>query len=657
MRRDLALMKQANVNYVRTSHYPPDERFLRLCDELGFYVVDEVPIGKGEEHLDKPAYRDAVLARVEPTITRDKNHPSVIIWSIGNENPVTDVELEASRLAKRVDPSRPITIPKIGSYFARNYQRLPDYVDIYAPHYPTNATMRDYAQKLKRPVLFTEYAHALGLATDRVQEQWEIIQAQPGFAGGSIWHFQDQGLLRTATAPVDRNQASRLVWLDAQRHYDTHGLDGTDGIVYADRTPQADYWEVRKVYSPVQIAERDVDVKPGANQVALTVENRHDFRSLAGMRLQWALQRNGAEIGRGDVRLTAVSHARETVRIPVDIPAGPGNDVLSLNLRCLDENGNDIIDRVVRLHVDGADRTAWLATLPATDKPTVAEDAREIRITSRNWALTLVRASGALTIRDRAGQTIVAGIVPHSGRKPTMAETLSIKTTGLWPMSTLPSPTSPTVKVERANGTVHLSVRGRYSRPDAPEQAFVGGYDLDLADSGVMSVSYDFTPDEAKGILSEAGLSIVVPATFNQFRWIGQGPYAGYPGKDRLNEFGLYHLQSDDLRFQGNRRGTELALLTTAAGNGLALAAPVSDVAVERDGDRIVLSHNALIGGLGNKGTRPETTIKPDDARRIAGKFTLLPLTTAWPDALTRWFGKPAAATDVFHPFYHSYDQ
>jgi beta-galactosidase len=238
-----------------------------------------------------------------------------------------------------------------------------------------------------------------------------------------------------------------------------------------------------------------------------------------------------------------------------------------------------------------------------------------------------------------------------------MAETLSIKTTGLWPMSTLPSPTSPTVKVERANGTVHLSVRGRYSRPDAPEQAFVGGYDLDLADSGVMSVSYDFTPDKAKGILSEAGLSIVVPAAFNQFRWIGQGPYAGYPGKDRLNEFGLYHLQSDDLRFQGNRRGTELALLTTAAGNGLALAAPVSDVAVERDGDRIVLSHNALIGGLGNKGTRPETTIKPDDARRIAGKFTLLPLTTAWPDALTRWFGKPAAATDVFHPFYHSYDQ
>ncbi|HWW76862.1 MAG TPA: glycoside hydrolase family 2 TIM barrel-domain containing protein, partial [Pyrinomonadaceae bacterium] len=203
MRRDLQLMKQANVNFVRTSHYPPNRRFVELCDELGFYVMDEVAIGFGEKHLEDPAYRENILARVEPTVTRDRDSPSVIVWSIGNENPINDAELEAGRRAKELDPSRPICYPKIGSYFAQNYRRIPEFVDIYAPHYPTNAVLRDYARTLKRPTIFTEYAHALGLATDRIQEQWEIMQATPQFAGGAVWHFQDQGILRRGEKPVD----------------------------------------------------------------------------------------------------------------------------------------------------------------------------------------------------------------------------------------------------------------------------------------------------------------------------------------------------------------------------------------------------------------------------------------------------------------------
>ncbi|TFW29843.1 glycoside hydrolase family 2 TIM barrel-domain containing protein [Massilia horti] len=657
VRQDLALMKKANINYVRTSHYPPSERFIELCDELGFYVVDEVAIGKGEEHQAKRDYRDTILARVEPTIIRDKNHPSVIIWSIGNENPITEAELEAGRLAKQLDPSRPITIPKVGSYFAKNYQRIPEYVDIYAPHYPTNSTVRDYAKKLDRPVIFTEYAHALGLAADRIQEQWELIQAHPGFAGGSIWHFQDQGLLRTSSEPVDRTKPTRAVWLDPVRYYDMNGLDGMDGIVYSDRTPQADYWEVRKVYSPLQIAERNVSVKPGAGQVTLTVENRYDFRALAGMHLEWAVQRNGADLQKGKLALSAASRERETVRIPVNVPLDAGADVLALKLRCVDEKGEEIIDRVVRLDLQDADRTGWLAKLPAAGQASVSEDANEVRIASERWVLTVARASGALSIRDHAGRVVVAGIYPHSGRRPTEAEALGTKTTGLWNMSTLTTLETPSVKVEQEGGKVRLSVSGRYPRPDAPEQAFVGGYQVELEPGGALAISYDFTATDAKGALSEAGLSVVAPAGLTEFRWIGQGPYAGYPGKDKLNEFGLFHLNRDDLRFQGNRRETELALLTSAAGNGLLLAMPAGDVAVERAGEQTLLSHNALIGGLGNKGTRPETTIALNGELRIAGKFTLLPLDSAWPGALTRWFGKLGTAKDVFRPFYHSYDQ
>jgi beta-galactosidase len=152
-------------------------------------------------------------------------------------------------------------------------------------------------------------------------------------------------------------------------------------------------------------------------------------------------------------------------------------------------------------------------------------------------------------------------------------------------------------------------------------------------------------------------LSVLLPPELTEFRWIGQGPYAGYPGKDRLTEFGLFHLNREDLRFQGNRRETEVALLTSAAGAGVALVTTPADVAVERDGDQTLLSHNAVISGLGNKGTSPETTVDAAKTGRVAGSFTLVPLDDEWPAALVRWFGKPSPARDVLRPFYRSYDQ
>jgi len=657
MRRDLELMKRGNVNFVRTSHYPPNRRFIELCDELGFYVMDEVAIGKGEEHLEDPAYRENILARVEPTVTRDKNRPSVIVWSIGNENPLTEVELEAGRRAKQLDPTRPICYPKIGSYFAQNYQRIPEFVDIYAPHYPTNAMLRDYAQKLKRPTIFTEYAHALGLATDRIEEQWEFMQATPQFAGGAIWHFMDQGILRRSARPVDRGKRTTYVWLDKSRYYDTNGNDGTDGIVYSDRTPQTDFWEARKVYSPVQIAEASAALKSGAQEVSLTVENRYDFRALKGMKLVWSLQRNGAELRRGEVALRAPARERESVRIPLNVPGEAAEDVLALNLRCIDEAGRQITERAVRLELAGAVRGAWPNDLPSAGAPEVSETESEIKVLLPRWTVTVARPSGVLTIRDRAGRALVEGIYPHPGRLMTMAEERSARSNGTWRTPTLTKLEAPEIEVTRQGSNVRLSVRGRYPRPEAAEQSFVGGYQAEIRPNGAIDVSYEFAPTNAKGTLTEAGLSVVLPQGMSEFRWIGQGPYNGYPGKDRLNEFGLFHLNREDLRFQGNRRGTELALLTTPDGAGVALASVAADVAVEREGERTLLSHNAVISGLGNKGVAPETTVDSSKTERVAGSFTLVPLDGAWPAALTRWFGKPSAAREVFRPFYHSYDQ
>ncbi|MCB1130490.1 MAG: hypothetical protein KDN05_05125, partial [Verrucomicrobiae bacterium] len=644
MRRDLELMKMGNINFVRTSHYPPNERFIELCDEMGFYVMDEVPIGKGEEHLNNPKYRDNILARVEPTITRDKNHPSVLIWSIGNENPVTDVELEAARLAKELDPTRPICIPKIGSYFEKNYERIPDYVDIYAPHYPVNSTLKRFARKLERPLILTEYAHALGLATDRIQDQWEILQSIPTFAGGAIWHFHDQGILRRAHKPVDRSRPTPYVWTDADDYYDTSGDKGADGIVYSDRTPQSDYWQVRKVYAPVQIKERTLSVKPGDRQVSLTIVNRHDFRSLEGMKLAWSLRRNSEEIQSGEAHPSAKARTTETAEISVSIPANASGDVLALELRCLDETGARIIERSIPLDLEGATRGAWTSKLPTGETKLVENDS-ELLVDHPDWKLTINRTDGNLQIRNAAGRTVVSGIHPHAGRTFTMAEALDAKRAGTWRDASALKPVSCEVKATRDGETVRIEVAGTYPRPgtQAPKdhvdrsddplfagqdksvakenegETIIGGYQMEIAPNGTIHIRYDYEPRNATGRFAEAGLAVKLPTEATEFRWIGQGPFPGYPGKDRLNEFGIFHLTRDDLRFQGNRRETELALLTTPDGAGVALTCEPADVAVERHGSTTLLSHNAVISGLGNKGVSPETRIGAAKTRHIAG--------------------------------------
>ncbi len=243
---------------------------------------------------------------------------------------------------KELDPTRPICFPTVGSYFDKNYQQfleIPAFMEIFSPHYPSNSRVREHAEKLTRPVIFTEYAHQLGLASDRVQEQWELFYASPRIAGGAIWMFQDQGILRSATSAANVPTAAKYVWPDATHYYDTAGTDGMDGIVYSDRTPQVDYWQVRKVYSPVQISERSLAIKPGAQEMILHVENRHDFRTLAGMKLEWSLQRNGKSFQGGIAALNAAARQTETIPLKVALPQTLQGEVFALDVRCVDDKG------------------------------------------------------------------------------------------------------------------------------------------------------------------------------------------------------------------------------------------------------------------------------------------------------------------------------
>ena len=171
---DLRLMKAANINMVRTSHYPPAEGFIDLADEMGMYVMDEVPMGFGGEFGDDPSFMESGLRRAQETIQRDRNHPSVIVWSIGNEDPFTAMHLAAIRLVKGSDPTRPVLMPWRADDF------LPPEIDILAPHYRTPSNLDQLAARSNRVIFTTEYTHAYGEdGFGGLEESWRALTQSP----------------------------------------------------------------------------------------------------------------------------------------------------------------------------------------------------------------------------------------------------------------------------------------------------------------------------------------------------------------------------------------------------------------------------------------------------------------------------------------------
>jgi beta-galactosidase len=581
------------------------------------------------------------------------------VWSVGNENPITDLGLQTGRRVKDLDPTRPICFPTSPRYFEEHYEKfrqLPDYVDIFAPHYPTNRLLQKYARELSRPIIFSEYAHQLGLASDRVQEQWELMEQSPRVAGGAIWMFQDQGILRRAESPAGVPNASHYVWLDAHRYFDTHGTNGMDGLVYSDRTPQVDYWQVRKVYSPVQIRERTLPAAPGAQTLAVHAENRHDFRSLTGMTLQWSLRRNGAVLQTGTALLRARPRQSERIAIDATLPANLASDVFTLELQCLDEAGQSFHERTIALET-GANRLAALVAELTSAEPKLEFWETMHRIVHPRVVVQASRATGRVTVSAPDGGVLLELRGPHCGRKFTLADELCHAKSPLWSGKLVTTEAELQLRSGQVEGGIELTVRGTYHRAEAPEETVTGGFRLLVTPAGAIEVTYDYALARATGGLLEAGLEMVVPAAQTELRWLGPGPYAGYPGKDRLNEFGLYRLSREDHRFQGNRREIELALLSSPAGKGVLVAGPKMDLALENRAAETLLSHNALVAGRGNKNVFPETKLDASEIKNIAGKFTLVPLAAGWPPAIQRWFAPVAGPGPIEQPFFRSYDQ
>lgn len=419
--RDLELMKQAHINMIRTSHYPPHPRLLELCDQLGMYVICEVPFGFGDQHLTDPAFQGELLTRAEATVRRDQNHPSVIIWSVGNENPYTPLVEETVLKVKALDDSRPVCIPQSNKDFIKEGFELPDFVDILALHYPVPEQLRSFVARTRRPMILTEYSHSLGLASEGAQTLWQMITEHSALAGGALWVWSDQGIRRRDTENPYPQDSPQAVWLDRNTVLDSDGQSGTDGQVYANRLPHVDYWQIRHIYSPVQIQERQIDIQGGQETVSLTLINRYDFLSLESHVLDYTVMRDNRMLTKDTMGLDPAAGATQAIECPVELPDPLGNHEYRLDLRILDGNRQSIHNVSIEL-VHERDLVARLRESGSVT-PRVTIETEGFKVVQGDIRIRINRQSARITIKGPGG-TVLFDSVPllHVSRKPTMAE-------------------------------------------------------------------------------------------------------------------------------------------------------------------------------------------------------------------------------------------
>ena len=337
--RDMKLMKEASVNYIRTSHYPREPRFYELADSLGFYIIDEVPFGFGDKLLSDTAYYPVLQQRAQATIRRDKNHPSVIIWSLGNENPLTDICIRLGEyVSSELDPSRPYCYPQVGSYFRRffegeNAKGFPSKAPIYSPHYPTTGQIAGFYQHRDRPVIFTEYCHTLGISLEDHDRQWEIIQRTPGIAGGSVWEWVDQGMPFKDSLD-NRYGYEEKVFTSDNGGFEMYGNKGTDGLLYADRTPLPNYYELRRNYARAFVSSLKGNV--------LTIVNRYDFLNLKdNVSFRWTLTCDRDTVRTGAFTIDCAPHDSATYRM--ELPEQTGLSLLCFDV--VDAQGHKFLEQ------------------------------------------------------------------------------------------------------------------------------------------------------------------------------------------------------------------------------------------------------------------------------------------------------------------------
>jgi beta-galactosidase len=587
MLRDIRLMKELNINAVRTSHYPNDPRWLELADEHGLYLVDEAFLeshGTGYHPdttlADRPEWGPAHLDRMERMVERDKNHPSVILWSMGNEAGDGINFRTMYAWTKERDPTRPVV------YEMADLRR---HTDAFFPMYARVHILESYGQSPRtRPLILCEYAHAMGNSVGNLAEYWETIYAYDHLQGGFIWDWVDQAF------PVEVDGTSYWGYGDDFGGNLGAGNFSVNGLVAPDRELNPHAWEVRKVYQPISVRAptlADGSWVPGT-PLHMEIENRLDFLDLDLVEMRMITSEGGdsqaGPLPREPLALRSVRfldtepHSLSRIRMELpEIDASPGAEYF-LKIEFALKNDWGLLPAGHLL--------AWEQfKLPVAAPRSGSDLQRSSKISYRIWGRRLVLEgeaeafrmvfdldSGEIDTFSFRGQEVVSGGGrPNFWRPPTDNDYGNQMPLRLGPWREASRGRTPSQVEHWQNSDRDVEIVVTRTLPSVGESLHRTHYQI--FGNGEIIVTSSFQPGAVDlPNLPKFGLTFTLPADLHSVTWLGRGPHENYSDRKTGAAVGIYEADVYDLytsyirpQENGNRTDVRWLSLTNQDGKGL----------------------------------------------------------------------------------------
>ncbi|MEM6412083.1 MAG: glycoside hydrolase family 2 TIM barrel-domain containing protein, partial [Pseudomonadota bacterium] len=598
IRAELVTMKQHNINAVRTAHYPNDPVLLDLCDELGLYVIGEANFechGRYLEVPESPRFRNAIIERTARMVARDRNHPSIIGWSIGNEGGHGAVHAAAANFARHQDPSRFVQYE--GGFFARlSYPSSSNPAksnraatslelassDIVCPMYTSIDRIVSWAQWAEksgednRPLILCEYSHAMGNSNGSISDYVDAFYREPALGGGFVWDWRDQGL-----AEID--DQGRFYWaygghfgdMPNDRNFCINGLVGPDG------SPHPALREYKWAARPVRLVSHN-----GAN---VTFENRRCFQTTEDLALRWTLQRDGEDLASAVSRPLIPPGETQTVTLPSELEermVGATHILLQWEL----------IGAVAWAHAGHYVGWDQICLVEAADEkevlplPSLTGGALPTSpVTYGPIQIDLSDQNSIKAIRMHGEKIIAGDIVASLWRAPTDNDggQFDLEPSGIpgksagWARLGLPALLVDTkaASVMETNDGLRLLLERTLKGRDDPFASHRTVWELtemgvDISEEIIITEEWDDIP--------RVGIRFDVPVSFSNLEWLGLGPDESYPDRHRAQTFGRWKSSVADQyhpyvypQEYGAHEQTRSFQMTNDAGLGFEVSLPV----------------------------------------------------------------------------------
>lgn len=547
MLEDIRVMKELNINAVRTCHYPNDPRWYELCDIYGIYMVAEANIeshgmGYGDKTVAKePTYEKAHLERNESNIKIYKNHPSIIFWSVGNEAGYGPNFEKAYDLVKAYDPSRPCQYEQAG----QNGK-----TDIFCPMYYDYGGCEWYAKgDNPRPLIQCEYAHAMGNSMGGFKEYWDMVRKYPKYQGGFIWDFVDQGLRV-------KNKQGKTIYAyggDFGRYPTSDHNFNCNGIINPDRKPNPHANEVRYYYQNIWATAKDL--KAGE----VEVYNENFFKSLDDVELQWTLESEGKVLANGRSALDIPAQQKRVVKLDgYSLPADVKGEVV-LNLDFVLKKAEPMLDAgyavareqfVVNPYTFPTMESVLAVTSGKYDTRKVEKEEKVawVTLSAGNTSVTFNHWNGWIDYLDVDGKPMLEegyAITPDFWRAPTDNDYGAGTQRKLHAWKN-PEMKMKSFKVVENEGKAEKGVEVVYDMPSV-EATLTMTYTLTPAGELVVNEAMTVNKDaKHKPELMRYGMQLVMPKAYNMLTYYGKGPGENYIDRNNGDRLGVYDAKVAD---------------------------------------------------------------------------------------------------------------